>query len=85
MPWDDLTVGERWQKIALLYQALTELSQDVPEDIRTNRQHVLDLKELVLRWVTLKPGDNLQTFRLACDILGIDPREIRRALAPLFP
>lgn len=77
-----MTVADRWRRVALIKAALEELSAHVPMLQHTEREleQVKRLSHLLQECVTRGVQNNPATFLLGCDLLGLDPGEVRKAL-----
>lgn len=77
-----MTVAERWQRIALIKEALDELSAHVPAIQHTKREleQVARLRDQVEELVTGKVREFPASFNLVCNLLGVDPAMARRRI-----
>lgn len=77
-----MSVAERWRRVALIKSALAELSAHVPEIEQTAREleQVKRLAHLLQDCVTQGIQNNPATFLLACQLLGVDPFAVRKAM-----
>jgi hypothetical protein len=80
-----MTVAQRSLVLNFCKWSLDKLTQHYPEQTLTPRdvERIEKLAAIFKRWVTHQPQTPQLAFLRACDVLGLDPVEVREILRTL--
>lgn len=80
-----MTVAQRSTALSFCKWALDKLTQHYPEQTISPRdlERIEHLAAIFKRWVTREPMTPQIQFLRVCDVLGLDPVEVRQILRSL--